>query len=131
MYHRPVETMPPQIGAERWRVEHISYKAWCDLARSRGWNGENDADGLRAHAEPGEAATILFYGTKAEALGAAHRIFRDAPDDSAFGAVLVEHQVLEAATDDRGNMVRGCRPEWVAQLVYEVTSDGDVLESTP
>lgn len=122
----------PRIGAERWRLEHISYSAWCDLARSRGWNGENDADGLREHCEPEEAATIRLFGSLQDAKAAAMAIFGDTrTNDSAFGAIIIDHQVLEAAHDDRGNLVRGCKPEWETDLVYEITSDGDVLESAP
>jgi hypothetical protein len=119
----------PKIGAERWRVEHISYKAWCDMARRRGWNGEDDADGLRAHCEPEEAATISFHTSLDGAKVAALTIFAAAPDDSAFGAILVEHQVLEEAHDDRGELVRGCKPEWETQRIYEITSDGDCIDA--
>jgi hypothetical protein len=117
-----------RIGDERWRVEHISYKAWCALARKYGWNGEDDADGLRAYCEPSEAAAHTVWASLADAKAAALATFAAAPDDSAFGAILIEHQVLEAATDDSGNLVRGCRPEWEACKVYEVTSDGDMQE---
>jgi hypothetical protein len=121
----------PQVGAERWRVEHVSYKAWCALARERGWNGEDDADGLRAHCEPEEAASYSLHTSLDAAKAAALATFAADPDDSAFGAIIIEHQVLEAAHDDRGNLVRGCRPEWEAVRVYEVTSDGDMQERTP
>lgn len=116
------------IGDERWRVEHISYAKWQAMARERGWKGEDDADGLRAHCEPEEAATITFHASLELAEAAALAIFAAAPDDSAFGAIMIEHQALEAAHDDRGNLIRDCKPEWEAQHVYEITSDGDVLE---
>jgi hypothetical protein len=51
------------IGSERWRVEHISFAKWQAMGRARGWNGEDDADGLRAHCEPDEAATITFHNS--------------------------------------------------------------------
>jgi hypothetical protein len=113
---------------ERWRVEHVSYKAWCDMARAQGWNGEDDADGLRAHCEPEEAATYTLHTSLELAKTAALGIFAAAPGDSAFGAIIIEHQVLEPATDDSGRLVRGCPPEWEACAVYEVTSDGDCTE---
>lgn len=121
----------PKIGAERWTAEHISYKKWCDLARARGWSGEGDADGLRAHCEPEEAATVTVHASFDAAKSWATETFKLAPDDSAFGAILIEHQVLVGAHDDSGNLVRGCPPSWEAQTVYEVTSDGDVLECRP
>lgn len=119
----------PQIGAERWRMEHVSYKAWCDLARARGWKDDNDADGLRAHCEPEEAATITLHTSLDAAKAAALATFQRAPDDSAFGAILIFHEVLEGAHDDSGNPVRGCPPTWDSQTTYEITSDSDCLES--
>jgi hypothetical protein len=118
----------PKIGDERFCLEHISYKAWCDKARERGWNGDEDSDGLRAYCEPEEAATIEYFTSLDLAITAAKRIFAYDPEDSAFGAILIEHQTLETAHDDRGKLIRGCKPEWEAQKVYEVTSDGDVQE---
>lgn len=118
----------PKIGAQRWRADHVSYKAWCDLARSRGWNGEDDADGLRSHAEPEEAATITIHASLDAAVAWANATFAAAPDDSAFGAVLIDHQELQGAHDDRGNPVRGCPPTWEDIRTYEVTSDGSVTE---
>lgn len=120
-----------KIGDERWRLEHISYKNWCDVARKRGWGGEEGNDGLREYCEPEEAATIKFFGSLALAKSAALKIFKDAPDDSAFGAILIEYQVLTAAHDDRGTSVRGCPPEWDCEKVYEITSDGDMQECRP
>ena len=108
-----------KIGAERWRLDHISFKAWCALARKRGWNGEDDADGLREYCEPDEAATITFHASLDAAKAAALAIFAAAPDDSAFGAILIDYQVLEEAHDG---------PEWETQRAYEITSDGDMLE---
>lgn len=118
----------PQIGAERFRAEHVSYKAWCDMARAAGWNGEDDADGLRAYCEPEEAATVTLHASLQEAKAAAIATFAAAPDDSAFGAIIIERQVLEAAHDDSGNMVRGCTPTWEAHEAWEITSDGECLE---
>lgn len=117
-----------KIGDERWRLEHISYSRWCELARKAGWNGEDDADGLRAHCEPEEAATYACFSSLEQAKKAALRIFERNPDDSAFGAIIIEHQVLEAAHDDRGDLIRGCPPEWESREIYEITSDGDMLE---
>lgn len=34
-----------KIINERWRLEHISYRRWCEMARAEGWKGEDDADG--------------------------------------------------------------------------------------
>lgn len=119
-----------KIGDQRWRLEHISYKRWCDMARERGWTGDDDSDGLRAHCEPEEAAAITFFETLALAVAAARRIFERNPDDSAFGAIIIEHQILEGAHDDGGHPIDGCPPSWAGQTIYEVTSDGDVLESS-
>lgn len=120
-----------QIGAERWRSEIISYKAWCAMARERGFTGEDDSDGLRAHCEPEEAATYTVHPTRDEAVAAALDWFKANPDDSAFGAIMIDHQVLEAAQDDSGNLIGGCKPTWKTHQVLEVTPDGDVLESSP
>jgi hypothetical protein len=114
---------------ERWRLEHISYKRWCEMATARGWKGEDDSDGLRAHCEPEEAATHSLHTSLDLAKAAALAIFKETPDDSAFGAIIIDHQVLEPATDDRGNLVRGCKPEWETVRIYEVTSDGDMLDA--
>jgi hypothetical protein len=123
------KTKRAKIGDEHWRVEHVSFKAWCDLARSRGWNGEDDADGLRAHCEPEEAANVIYCASLDQAKAIAIDIFADAPDDSAFGAIRIDHQVLEAAQDDRGNRISGCKPEWETVRIYEITSDGDCLDA--
>jgi hypothetical protein len=120
-----------QVGAERWRLDHISYKAWCDMARKRGWQGDEDQDSLREYCEPEEAATITFHPSLDEAKAAALAIFRDAPDDSAFGAIHIDHQVLEAAHDDSGNLIGDCPPQWETQRCYEITSDGDMMECRP
>lgn len=114
----------PQIGDQRWRMEHVSYKAWCELARARGWNGEDDADGLRACCEPAEAATITLHTSLEEAKAAALATFAAAPNDSAFGAILIFHEMLRGDADPRG-----CPPTWDADTTYEITSDGDCLES--
>lgn len=121
-------TPKPQIGAERWTAEHISYKRWCDMARARGWTGEDGNDGLREFCEPEEAATVTMHPSLDTAKAWAIETFKTAPDDSAFGAILIEHQTLEAAHDDSGNLVRGCPPSWEADTAYEVTSDGDCRE---
>ncbi len=119
----------PSIGAERWRLEHISFKRWCDMATARGWKGDGDSDGLRAHCEPEEAATHSLHSSLDDARAAALAIFRDTPDDSAFGAIIIDYQVLTAAQDDRGKLVPGCPPEWETERIYEVTSDGDMIEA--
>lgn len=121
--------MAHKIGDERWRMEHISYEAWCALARVRGWKGDDDADGLRAHCEPEEAATITLHTSLDLAKAAALATFTAKPNDSAFGAIIVVHEILTGAHDDSGNPVRGCSPTWDAQRVYEITNDGDCLES--
>ncbi len=123
------KTKRAKIGDEFWRVEHIGYKAWCAKARERGWNGEDDADGLRAFCEPEEAALIVYCASLESAKAEAMRIFAADPDDSAFGAIVIEHQVLEAAHDDRGDLIRGCKPEWETQRIYEITSDGDCIDA--
>lgn len=134
--HKPEQSAPklsgaPKVGSERWRSEIIGYKAWCDLARKRGWKGEEDSDALREYCEPEDAAIYTVHRSRDEAVTAAVEWFKANPDDSAFGAIIIDHQFLEAAHDDGGNLIRGCKPTWETQLVLEVTSDGDVLESRP
>ena len=117
-----------RIGKERWRLQHISYSAWCDLARQRGWSGEDGNDGLRDYCEPEDAALVKHYPSLNIAIAAAMNIFQQSPDDSAFGAILVDYQTLQPAQDDQGKLVRRCPPDWITEKVYEITSDGDVLE---
>ena len=117
-----------EIGSERWIAEHISYKRWCNLARQRGWNGAEDADVLRAHCEPEEAAVYTAHASLDSAKAWATSTLESDPGDSSFGAIIIEHQILVAAHDDSGNILRGCKPTWDTENVYEVTSDGDVLE---
>lgn len=121
----------PSLGDERWKAENISYKAWCAVARKRGWDGDEDQDSLREYCEPEEAATVTIHASLDAAILWAKETFKADPDDSAFGAIIIDHQVLEAAHDDSGNLVSGCRPEWETVRVYEVTHDGDVTESSP
>jgi hypothetical protein len=118
----------PNIGDERWTADHVSFKRWCDMARARGWTGKDDADGLREYCDPEEAAIVTVHASLDAAKAWAIKTFADAPNDSAFGAILIEHQVLEGAHDDSGNPVRGCPPTWETQHAYEVTSDGDMAE---
>jgi hypothetical protein len=118
-----------KVGDERWTAEHVSYKAWCDLARARGWNGEDDSDGLREYCGPEEAATVTFHASLAAAAAWAKETFKTAPEDTAFGAILIDHQILEAAHDDSRNLVRGCKPEWNTVRIYEVASDGEMLDA--
>jgi len=118
----------PKIGDEQWRADHISYKAWCELARKRGWQGDEDQDSLREYAEPEEAVTITIHASLDAAVAWAKATFAASPDDSAFGAIIIDHMVLEGAHDDQGNPVHGCPPTWEVVKSYEVTSDGDVSE---
>jgi hypothetical protein len=117
-----------KIGDERWTAEHISYKRWCDLAREFGWGGEEDSDGMRAYCEPEEAAILTIHGSLDAAKAWAMATFERHPDDSAFGAIIIEHQILVAAHDDSGNVLRDCKPTWESETTYEVTTDGDMLE---
>lgn len=117
-----------KIGDERFRLEHISYKHWCKMAEERGWNGEDGNDGLRDYCEPEEAASYTCFSNLEQAVKAAKTIFERNPDDSAFGAIIIDHQEFQAAHDDSGNLISSCRPEWETIKIYEITSGGDILE---
>jgi hypothetical protein len=129
--------MLPKIGDERWTAEHVSYRQWCKLARARGWSGDQDA--LRTYCEPGEAATVTIHPSLDAAKAWAASIFKNAPDDSAFGIIIIKHQTfkspidlfqaLATAHEDQDYLASGCRPQWETDCIFEMTADGAVLES--
>jgi hypothetical protein len=119
----------PSIGDERYKLEHLSYQAWIDLAKSKGWpGGEDSFDTLREYCDPEDAALVLIFPTYAKALSKARELFKSKVNDSVFGADIISYQVLTEAHDDSGNLVRGCPPEWEDQKIWEVASDGSVME---
>src|SRR5262245_30048375 len=112
----------PRIGDERWVLETISGAAVEALARKHGYTGED----LREFVEPEDVAEYTIHSSLEAAIEAANADL--ARNDSFYGANIIDYQILEAAHDDRGNLVRGCPPSWERQHGYEVASDGEITE---
>ena len=111
----------PKVGDERFLVEIINTAAVEALARKHGWTGD---EGLRECCEPEDAAVYWERRT----LDDAEKAARDwlANGLSFYGCVIIDRQVFEQPSDDRGNLV-DVPPQWENQESYEVAMDGETI----
>lgn len=112
----------PKIGDDRYLVEMIDTANVLAIAKKNGWV-DDETEGLREFCEPEDAAVHVVASTLDEAKSLALRHLRTGLPF--YGACIIDHQTYEAAHDDRGNLVRGCPPEWETDKTYEITADGD------
>lgn len=120
--------MTAKIGDERYLLEYIGVEAWHTKAKEAGWDGQDESfDALRPYCEPEQSATYVVFKDLKAAAAHARSMFKAKPRDSVYGAIIIEQQTLEAAQDDSGNLIPGCKPEWLTQQSWEVTADGAIL----
>lgn len=112
----------PQIGDERFIVEHLDMDKAEAGARRNGWDGGEE---FMDYSECGQLGAIhTEHATLDDAC--AHARAELAKRRSVFGACIINHQVYEQAHDDRGRKVDGAW--WETQRTYEVAMDGECVE---
>lgn len=106
------------IGDERFMAEMIDVTKVEAMAREQGWPG--GIEGLREFCEPADAADYSVHQTLEDATRAAKEWLAKGKDF--FGAVMIDRQVFERE-------YRNVPPGWVRQQTWEVTLEGEPLET--